>query len=63
MKIRILRVLEYEYENVQAMINDMSYWTSQHNNGHMRMRSAIFAPSDVGAIVPEHNETESDFNK
>lgn len=43
--VRVIRLLEYEYENVEAATEDMARWTISVGTNmnpirHMRMRSA-----------------------
>jgi hypothetical protein len=40
MAIRVLRIIEYKYENEQRASQDMARWTHVHTDGSMQMRSA-----------------------
>lgn len=42
-KIRVLRIIEYTYENVDSMIEDQRRWTNHfHIPGHILMESVAF---------------------
>lgn len=43
--IRVLRVIEYEYNDVERMVNDMQRWTYTAEYGGMRIKTAVFPPS------------------
>lgn len=41
MAIRVLRLIEYVYENEDVASKDMARWTAGHRNGSMTMRSTV----------------------
>lgn len=45
-KIRVLRLLEYVYDNSEAMIKDMERWQVQgvETHGHITIRSVTLSP-------------------
>jgi hypothetical protein len=45
--IRMLRLLEYVYENEEVAAADMARWTHVVNTGHMTMRSATLQLESV----------------
>lgn len=47
MAIRILRLIEYVYQDEATMAKDMPRWTMGRVNPHMTMRSAILLPEAV----------------
>lgn len=51
-KIRVLRLLEYEYDSPQAMERDMMEWTTNVSNGRMKMRSTKLDPKWIETDDP-----------
>lgn len=43
-KIRVVRLIEYTYDNPERMASDMLHWTHTHKDGSMEMRSAVLQP-------------------
>lgn len=41
MRIRVIRVLEYEYEDEETYERDRARWTCGANMAHMKMKSAV----------------------
>lgn len=58
--IRVLRVIEYEYANAEAMTNDMARWTlhSPPNSRSVKFRSAVFMPESATEppLIAEESE-------
>ena len=44
MKIRVIRILEYEYEDEKAYMEDRRRWTHGTWQKHMTMKSAVLSP-------------------
>lgn len=66
--LRVLRVLEYRYESAEAMVDDMSRWTTSIGPGipltrkegwRMQMRSAHLPPDVVEGLFVHTNDVES----
>lgn len=63
-KIRLLRLLEYEYSSEEAMINDLGRWQVPQNgikfaNSHTTIRSACLPVSIINeAVDGERNKEE-----
>ncbi|HXK40390.1 MAG TPA: hypothetical protein VJ837_06185 [Candidatus Paceibacterota bacterium] len=59
-KIRLLRVLEYEYENHEAMIKDMGHWSlgaqGIKDTGPTRVTSSTMFPREVVLDVADWAE-------
>lgn len=45
--IRVLRVLEYEYDTAERFARDKANWTSEFNQGNGRMQSSIVSVTEV----------------
>lgn len=53
MAVRVLRLIEYVYENEQRMSDDMLRWTHNHKDATMQMRSAVLSPEAVEWVDQE----------
>jgi hypothetical protein len=53
MAIRILRVIEYVYENEEVMSRDMLHWTHVHKTESIQMRSATLQPESFPWVDTE----------
>lgn len=62
-KIRVLRILEYVYDNVEVMETDMSRWTMVSDpmwlGGHIKMRS-VALPLEVVLDTPPQQRTQEE---
>jgi hypothetical protein len=43
-KLRVIRVLQYEYDDAEYMIADMHRWQQKFRGGRMTMESTHFMP-------------------
>jgi hypothetical protein len=64
-EIRVLRFIEYRYETVEAMEEDMARWTTSNpprshraTGWRMRMSSAHLPPQVVRGLFPAENGPE-----
>jgi len=54
--IRVLRVLEYEYDNIERYLDDISKFTTNLNIGSMRMQSSIVSTKAIVDNKGEYKE-------
>jgi hypothetical protein len=65
MAIRVLRILEYQYETPERAADDMKRWTHNHWDRTMIMKSAVIPFDLIEWKSPEYptpREKESDYH-
>jgi hypothetical protein len=53
--VKVLRIIEYEYENPERAESDMAMWTHSKVASGMRMRSAVL-PFEAINWIPEESD-------